>query len=159
MFHVLFLCTGNSCRSILAEAYLNHIGGGSFRAFSAGSHPTGEVNPNSLKILQRQGIDTEGLHSKSIAAVADTRFDLVVTVCDNAAGESCPVFLGAPAKLHWGVSDPAYFVGDEESTMAEFERVFSLLKKPIAALTRLDTRKDSTAILKDLTSITVPDHA
>ncbi|MBM3618418.1 MAG: arsenate reductase ArsC, partial [Alphaproteobacteria bacterium] len=66
MFNVLFLCTGNSCRSILAEAYLNHIGGGSFRAFSAGSHPTGEVNPNSLKILQRQGIDTEGLHSKSI---------------------------------------------------------------------------------------------
>lgn len=152
MFNVLFLCTGNSCRSILAEAYLNHIGGGRFKAYSAGSQPTGEVNPRSLETLQRHRISTEGLHSKSWNDLKDTKFDLVVTVCDNAAGEVCPFFPGAPMKVHWGVPDPAHFQGTPEQTEQEFERVFSMLKAPLDQLSRLPVEGKATlaAQIKDI---------
>lgn len=148
MFNVLFLCTGNSCRSILAEAYLNHIGQGRFKAYSAGSQPTGEVNPRSLETLQRHGISTEGLHSKSWDDLKDTKFDLVVTVCDNAAGEVCPFFPGAPMKVHWGVPDPAHFEGTPKQTEQEFERVFSMLKAPLDQLSRLAVEDKATFVVQ-----------
>jgi arsenate reductase len=137
MLNVLFLCTGNSCRSILAEAYLNHIGNGRIQAFSAGSYPTGQVNPKSLETLQRSNIPTKGLRSKSWDEFKDTPIDLIVTVCDNAAGEMCPIFPGAPLKVHWGVPDPAQFQGTPEEITGEFERVFAMLKTPIDQLAAL----------------------
>lgn len=141
MLNILFLCTGNSCRSILAEAYVNHVGNGRFKAFSAGSHPTGKINPHSLETLKRHGIDTGGLRSKSWDELKAVGFDLVVTVCDDAAGETCPLFQGAPIKAHWGVPDPARFKGTPEEKAAEFERVFSLLKAPIDHLLSLPAKQ------------------
>ncbi len=158
MFNILFLCTGNSCRSILAEAYLNHIGKGRFHAYSAGSNPTGEVNPRSLETLKSQGISTDGLRSKSWEELQGTRFDLVVTVCDNAAGESCPIFPGAPLKVHWGVPDPAHFEGTAEETTAEFKRVFDMLKAPIDQLTQLHVEDQGHALAAHLKTIGVPSN-
>lgn len=137
MLNILVLCTGNSCRSILAEAYLNHKGNGRIKAYSAGSRPTGEVNPKSLETLSRHGVDTFGLRSKSWDEFKNTPIDLVITVCSNAAGEVCPVFPGAPLKVHWGAPDPAHFAGTPEEVEAEFERVFSILKDPIDQLIAL----------------------
>ena len=123
MLKILVLCTGNSCRSIMLEGILNHYGRGKVQAFSAGSQPTGAVHPESLATLARHGITLKNPRSKSWDEFASTAFDLLITVCDNAAGESCPVFLGAPQKLHWGVPDPAH--GSE----ADFEAVFQTLKQ------------------------------
>jgi arsenate reductase len=131
MTKILILCTGNSCRSIMLEAILNHYGAGKVQAFSAGSKPTGEVHPESLATLARHGIIPKNPHSKSWDAFASTTFDVVITVCDNAAGESCPVFLGAPLKAHWGVPDPAH------GTTADFKAVFHTLKKRADALLAL----------------------
>jgi protein-tyrosine-phosphatase len=134
--NVLFLCTGNSARSILAEAYLNHVGKGSYRAFSAGSQPGGRVNPFSLSLLKEKGIPTGGARSKSwdeFAAPDAPRMDLVVTVCDSAAGEVCPVWPGAPSKAHWGVDDPAAVQGSDAEKRAAFERAFCALKAKIDA--------------------------
>lgn len=139
---VLFLCTGNSCRSIMAESILNHYGKGKFRAFSAGSHPSGQVNPMSLETLKRHGMQHVGYESKSWDAFRGlVDLDLVITVCDNAAGEVCPIFPGAPAKLHWGVPDPAHFKGTPTAIEAEFERVFAILERPIKELAALDIDK------------------
>jgi arsenate reductase len=127
MHNVLFLCTGNSCRSILAEGILNRIGGGRFRAYSAGSHPAGEVHPMALEVLHRFDHSTEDLRSKSweeFAADGAPAMDFVVTVCDQAAGEVCPVWPGAPMAAHWGFPDPARFVGTEEETRAFFQKVY-----------------------------------
>ena len=130
-FTVLVLCTGNSARSILLEGILDHLGGGRLQAFGAGSHPTGRVHPLSLATLRRHGIQAEGYRSKSWDEFADTRFDAVLTVCDAAAGEACPVFPGAPLKAHWGVPDPAH------GTEADFEAVFQTLKRRATALLAL----------------------
>ena len=132
---VLFLCTGNSARSILAEAYLNSAGAGRFRAYSAGSHPNGKVNPLALELLEKQGMLTAGLRSKSwdeFAKPGAPRLDFVFTVCDNAAGEVCPLWPGQPIKEHWGVPDPAAVQGSDE----EKRRAF------LAAFTQLSTRID-----------------
>ena len=138
-FNVLFLCTGNSARSILAEAILNRRGGGRFRAFSAGSHPTGTVNPGALELLERLGIPTDGLRSKAwheYAAPGAPALDCVITVCDNAAGESCPVWPGQPVTAHWGVADPAAVAGTAERAAA-FREAFQTLDRRIGLLVRL----------------------
>jgi arsenate reductase len=114
-YNVLFLCTGNSARSVLAESILNQEGGGRFRAFSAGSFPKGEIHPAALSLLRELGYPTEGLRSKSwdeFAAEGAPHLDFIFTVCDNAAGETCPVWPGKPATAHWGIEDPAEVTGD-----------------------------------------------
>jgi len=136
-FNVLFLCTGNSARSILAEAYLNHAGKGRFRAYSAGSRPAGKVNPLALELLASKGIDTTGARSKSwdeFAAPGAPRMDMIVTVCDNAAGEACPVWPGKPVTAHWGVDDPAAVTGSDERKREAFQRAFDELSARIDRL-------------------------
>ena len=139
-YNVLFLCTGNSARSIMAESYLNSIGSGRFRAFSAGSHPSGKVNPFALELLERSRIATEGLRSKAwdeFARPGAPHMDIVITVCDQAAGEVCPVWPGRPVTAHWGVEDPAAATGDDENKRAAFKSAFAILQKRIALLAKL----------------------
>jgi protein-tyrosine-phosphatase len=148
---VLFLCTGNSARSILAEATLNHMARGRFEAHSAGSHPTGTVNPGALAQLARAGIATAGLRSKSwdeFSADGAPGFDLVVTVCDRAAGEICPVFFGGFVRTHWGQSDPAGIAGPPAAVAQAFAaahsiviaRVRRLLDLPLESIPRAEWR-------------------
>ena len=136
MKHVLFLCTGNSARSILAEGYLNHAGRGRFRAHSAGSQPTGRVNPFALELLRAKGIPVEGARSKSwdeFAAPGAPAMDYIFTVCDNAAGEVCPFWPGRPATAHWGVDDPAAVEGTDADKRAAFELAYERLSAKIDA--------------------------
>ena len=128
---VLFLCTGNSARSILSEAILNRLGAGRFRAFSAGSKPVGRVNPGALELLQRRAFPTEGVRSKSWDEVAGPRMDYVITVCNNAAGETCPVWPGHPATEHWDIADPAGVGESEEEQRVAFEEAYGVLEKRI----------------------------
>lgn len=138
MLNVLFLCTGNSCRSIMAEGLLNHYGQGKFRAFSAGSFPTGKVHPASLTTLARHGMKSLGYESKSWDIFKNlVELNIVITVCDSAAGEQCPIFPGNPVKAHWGVTDPAHFQGTPAEIEAEFDRVFGILERRIKALVAL----------------------
>jgi arsenate reductase len=140
VFNVLFLCTGNSARSILAEAYLNVLGRGRFRAYSAGSRPTGKVNPFALELLERNGMPTQGLRSKAwdeFAKPGAPQMDIIITVCDQAAGEACPVWPGQPVTAHWGVEDPAVETGNDEAKRGAFMQAFSLLQKRIALLVSL----------------------
>jgi arsenate reductase len=131
--NVLFLCTGNSCRSILAEATFNHLAPPGWSASSAGSHPTGQVHPRSLALLSREGIATEGLHSKSWDALPGTP-DIVITVCASAAGEACPAYLGPVLRSHWGVDDPAHATGTEAEIEAAFASAYRILRRRIEAL-------------------------
>jgi protein-tyrosine-phosphatase len=131
--NVLFLCTGNSARSILAEAYLNSLGG-RFRGYSAGSHPAGRVNPFALELLRENRISTEGLRSKSwdeFARPDAPRMQFVFTVCDNAAGETCPLWPGQPVTAHWGVADPAAVQGSDEEKRKAFLLAFTQLSTRI----------------------------
>ena len=137
MKNVLFLCTGNSCRSIMAEGLLKHHGKGRFRSFSAGSSPTGKVHPMSLETLRRHGLDHQGFTSKTWDTFKGQDFDIVITVCDNAAGETCPIFPGNPVKGHWSIPDPAHFQGTPEEVEAEFDRVFGILERRIKAMVEL----------------------
>jgi arsenate reductase len=139
-YHVLFLCTGNSARSILAEAILNRLGTGRFRAHSAGSHPKGQVHPMALQVLRERGYDTEGYRSKSweeFARPGAPALDFVFTVCDNAAGEVCPVWPGQPLTAHWGVEDPAAFEGPEDERRRVFQRAYIELERRIELFTSL----------------------
>jgi arsenate reductase (thioredoxin) len=133
---VLFLCTGNSCRSVLAEATFNALAGPEWRALSAGSHPTGKVHPRSQALLQREGISTEGLHSKSWTDLP-TVPDLVITVCGNAAGETCPAYLGPVLRAQWGVKDPAKATGSDAEIDAEFDQAYRTLRARIEAFLKL----------------------
>ena len=143
-YKVLFLCTGNSARSVLAEAYLNSAGGGRFTAFSAGSHPAGKVNPFALELLQKNRIDIAGLRSKNwdeFAQPAAPEIDMIFTVCDNAAGEVCPVWPGRPITAHWGIPDPAAIAGSDEDKRRAFKRAFADLSARINLLLALPIEK------------------
>jgi arsenate reductase len=132
-YNVLVLCTGNSARSILAEVLFNALGKGKFKAYSAGSKPAGKVNPGAIELLQAQGHSIEGLRSKSwdeFAADGAPEFDFIFTVCDNAAGESCPIWPGKPATAHWGIPDPAHVEGDEARRTA-FKTAYAQLARRI----------------------------
>ena len=128
---VLVLCTGNSCRSVMGEALFNHLGKGLIEAFSAGSNPVGYVHPKSIETLERHGIDTGEPRSKSWDEFEGQEFDLVVTVCDAAAAESCPVFFGAKKKLHWSTPDPAKATGTAKEIEGAFDEAFFMLKDRI----------------------------
>jgi arsenate reductase (thioredoxin) len=148
-YNVLFLCTGNSARSILAEAYLSAKGGSRFRAYSAGSHPAGKVNPFALELLTKNRIDTAGLRSKSWDEMTRSpEFDFVFTVCDNAAGEVCPIWPGQPMTAHWGIQDPAAVQGTDEEKSKAFLRAFTELTTRISLLLSLPIDKLERAALK-----------
>lgn len=135
--NVLVLCTGNSARSVLAECLINDLGGGKWKAYSAGSKPTGKVNPLSIEILQEKGHSVDQLRSKSWDefALADApKMNLVITVCDNAAGEVCPIWPGAPRKLHLGFPDPAAAEGTHDERLAVFREVFGMIEAKVRKL-------------------------
>ncbi|MGJ0428657.1 arsenate reductase ArsC [Methylobacter sp.] len=134
--NVLFLCTGNSCRSILGEATFNHLAPAGWRAMSAGSKPTGQVHLRSLALLNRESISTEGLHSKSWDNLPQTP-DIVITVCASAAGETCPAYLGPVLRTHWGVEDPAHAAGSDEEVDAAFMTAYRILRHRIETLLAL----------------------
>ncbi|MDP3086641.1 MAG: arsenate reductase ArsC [Methylotenera sp.] len=134
--NVLFLCTGNSCRSILGEATFNHLAPSGWHAMSAGSKPTGYVHPRSLALLAREGIATDGYHSKSWENLPTTP-DIVITVCGSAAGETCPAYLGPVVRTHWGVEDPAHVTGTDEEIDAAFVKAYSILRARIEAFLSL----------------------
>ena len=140
---VLFLCTGNSCRSILAEATFNHIAPAGWKAHSAGSHPTGNVHPRSLSLLEREGISTQGYSSKSWDNLPVIP-DIVITVCASAAGETCPAYLGPVLRSHWGVDDPAHASGTDEQIDDAFLRAYRILRARIGAMLALPMEKLST---------------
>ena len=156
-FNVLFLCTGNSARSILAEAYLNAAGRGQFIAYSAGSHPAGAVNLIALELLRKNRIETENLRSKSwdeFAVPGAPEMDFVFTVCDQAAGEACPLWPGQPITAHWGVDDPAKVEGTDEEKRKAFMRAFSALSTRINLFLNLPLAKlDRLALTKRLKEI------
>jgi arsenate reductase len=157
VYNVLFLCTGNSARSILAESILNRLGKGQFRGFSAGSHANGQVNPFALELLKRLDYPTEGLHSKSwdeFTTPASPHFDFIITVGDNAAGETCPTWLGKPTTAHWGIPDPAALKGADIEKKRAFNQAFKsldtriklFLSLPIASLDQLRLKQELAAI-------------
>jgi len=149
MLNVLILCTGNSCRSVLGEALINHLGGDRFKAFSAGSHPTGKVNPNALATLKRNGISTEGFSSQSWDEFDGKGIDIAITVCDQAAGEICPVYLNSTVRAHWGLPDPAHVTGSQEIIEAAFENTYAALLKRIHQLLALPVETMSRAELTE----------
>ncbi len=139
-YSVLYLCTGNSARSIMAEAILNHEGAGRFRAFSAGSFPTGRVNPHAIAVLEHEGYPTDSLRSKGwdeFAGAGAPEMNAIITVCDNAAGEVCPVWPGRPATDHWGFADPAACQVNDEEVRAVFADVFGQIRVRIRAFIAL----------------------
>ena len=144
VYNVLFLCTGNSARSIMAEVMLNHLGRGRFNAFSAGSHPGGTVNPYAVETMRAAGFSTAGLRSKSwdeFASKDAPPIDFILTVCDNAAHEVCPIWPGKPAIAHWGVADPAAVDGTEEQKRSAFREAASILRRRIELLINLPIEK------------------
>ncbi len=156
-FNVLFLCTGNSARSVLAESILNKIGTGRFKAFSAGSHPSGAINPHVLEFLEKRNFPTADLRSKSwneFAAPDGPALDFVFTVCDNAAGEVCPVWPGQPVTAHWGVEDPVSVDGDDDAKRKAVLTAFALLNHRISLFASLPIAKlDAMSLKKELDEI------
>lgn len=159
IYNVLFLCTGNSARSVLAECLLNHLGQGRFRAYSAGSHPTGRVNPFALEVLLAAGIATDGVRSKTwdeFSKPDAPQMDLIITVCDNAAGEVCPFWPGKPSTAHWGYSDPAAVDGNDsdsdkrkafqDTLHALRSRLQLLVSLPIDKLDHLSLQREARAL-------------
>jgi arsenate reductase len=156
-FNVLFLCTGNSARSIMAEVLLNHLGRGRFRAFSAGSHPRGTVHPLALETLRRNHLSVDGLRSKSwdeLAQPGAQQLDFVFTVCDRAAEEICPVWPGQPMTAHWGIEDPALVEGTAEQQQRAFNLAFRALDARLRLFTSLPIQSlDSLALQRQLDAI------
>jgi protein-tyrosine-phosphatase len=163
-FNTLFLCTGNSARSVIAEAILNKLGAGKFRAYSAGSQPKGKVNPHTIALLRNLGYETSGFRSKSwseFARVGAPTLDFVFTVCDNAAGEACPIWPGQPMTAHWGVPDPAEATGSDAEIALAFKDAYRMLYQRIGLLTALPIRSlDNLSLQRRLKEIgTVKDTA
>lgn len=153
--NVLFLCTGNACRSILGEATFNHLAPAGWRAMSAGSKPTGKVHPRSLALLAREGISTSGYYSKSWENLS-TAPDIVITVCASAAGETCPAYLGPVLRTHWGVEDPAHATGTDEEIDAAFMKAYRILRARIEAFIALNLdvlKHDKTALKAEMDKI------
>lgn len=134
--HVLFLCTGNSCRSVLSEATFNHLAPAGLRAISAGSQPAGQLHPRAVALLRRKGIPSEGCFSKSWNELPVTP-DIVITVCGSAAGETCPAYLGPVLRAHWGVDDPSHVAGTEAEIEAAFEQAYAIIRARIEAFLAL----------------------
>jgi arsenate reductase len=157
VFNVLFLCTGNSARSIMAEAVLNREGRGKFRAFSAGSHPKGKAHPYAIDLLRKLNFDVGGVRSKSWSEFARDdapKLDFVFTVCDSAAAETCPVWPGQPMTAHWGIPDPAAATGNEAEVRLAFADAFRMLNNRISIFTSLPIRSlDKLALQRQLDSI------
>ena len=150
-YNVLFLCTGNSARSILAEVLISRWGKGRFVGHSAGSQPKGEVNPYTLRFLQDVGLSTEGLRSKSwdeFATPDAPQMDLIITVCDNAAGEVCPIWPGHPATAHWGYADPSEGDGTDEQKLEAFRQTLHAMKRRLELLVSLPEDKLAKAVLQ-----------
>lgn len=162
-FNVLFLCTGNSARSIMAEAILNKLGSGKFQAHSAGSQPKGRVHPETLRLLQSLGFETSGLRSKSwneFATPGGPPLDFVFTVCDNAAGEACPFWPGQPMTAHWGVPDPAEATGTPAEIAVAFKEAYRMLHQRIAVFVALPIRSlDQISLQRRLREIGSMDSA
>ena len=137
MLSILILCTGNSCRSILGEAIINHLAGKRLRAYSAGSYPIGKVNPNAIATLTRNGVSTEGLASKSWHEFEGKDIDIAITVCNQAAGEACPAYLKNTIKAHWGLPDPAHIAGTEEEIRNAFQATYDALADRIKKMLAL----------------------
>jgi len=147
---ILFMCTANSCRSILSEAMFNHLARPGFEAVSSGSYPKGQVLPRSLSTLQQAGIGIDGLYSKGNDAFEDNPPDIVITVCDKAAGESCPVYFGPALKAHWGLADPSDVIGDDAAVDAAFAATLAIIERrcatflglPFKALSRAELQRE-----------------
>lgn len=156
-FNILVLCTGNSARSIMAEALLNVLGNGRFKAYSAGSFPTGKVNPFAIEQIQAIGYPTDQLRSKSWNEFAQPdalKMDFIITVCDNAAGEVCPVWPGQPISAHWGFEDPAAAEGSDEEKRASFNRIFHQIRNRVNVFANLPLASlDSLAIKREMDQI------
>ena len=156
-YNVLFICTANSARSILAEALMNHLGRGRFKAWSAGTHPSGVVNPLALQTLETMRLPTDGLHSKGwdeYLTPDAPHFDFVFTVCDQALGEACPVWPGQPLTAHWGVPDPAACEGSAEERTQQFKNAAIILKRRIELLLALPLRRlDGIALQREVRDI------
>jgi arsenate reductase (thioredoxin) len=151
-YDVLFLCTGNSARSIIAEAVLNKIGEGRFRAYSAGSRPKGEINPQTIRLLRGLGHETSGLRSKSwqeFSGPEAPAFDFIFTVCDSAAGEACPIWPGRPATAHWGIPDPAEAKGSDAEIAVAFNDAYRMLHRRIGGFVALPFEALDGASLKE----------
>ncbi len=151
-YRMLVLCTGNSARSILGEALFNTLGKGRFKAYSAGSKPAGRVNPFALELLQQQGHSIAGLRSKNwdeFAAPGAPEIDFIFTVCDNAAGETCPIWPGRPASAHWGIPDPAHVEGGDEAKRAAFRKAYEQLARRIQLFTSLPIESMDKLTLKE----------
>lgn len=157
VYNVLFLCTGNSARSIFAEALIEYWGQGKFQGFSAGSHPKGDVNPMTLELLHRLNFPTENLRSKNWNEFEENnapKMDFVFTVCDKAAAEQCPIWSGQPMTAHWGIEDPAAYEGDEKQRMLAFRKAFSQLENRIKLFVNLPFAKlDKHKLLEQLNEI------
>ena len=157
VYNVLFLCTGNSARSVLGEVLLNQLGAGRFRAYSAGSHPKGSVHPLTIETLEAEGLPTDGVRSKSwdeFAGADAPQMDFVFTVCDDAANETCPVWPGHPMTAHWGIEDPAAVSGPPIQQRAAFVRAYKFMRSRILAFTALPIAAiDELALKENLRTI------
>ena len=154
MLNILVICTGNSCRSIISEALFNHLGKGRIKAFSAGSQPLGRLNAGAVALLQRHGVATDGLSSKSWEAFENQAIDVVITVCDNAAGETCPVYLRPSPKAHWGLSDPGHVKGTVDEVKAAFEATYRAVEQRINLMLVLPLEDmSSEALVTELNAI------
>ena len=154
MLNVLILCTGNSCRSVMGEALVTALGQGRFKGHSAGSKPIGRINTGALATLERHGLPTEGYSSKSMDAFKDQPIEILISVCDSAGKEPCPVFLGPAIRAHWGVEDPGHVEGTPEEIIAAFDKTFDILKRRVQAMVDLPiesmTKEEVTAELEQI---------